>query len=359
MFCKRGRRGQSDSPQHVMVGLEAGLEHEYAGVEVQRRRRAQLRCGPLDLFRALLAVPDLVLQRVAPSFLVETVPDCVEMSIWQVKEVVYIVVHLNVPVQITALALEEGTVSSRVRPTTPFWMCELPRKVESSSVNGCLVSTEEPTMRPILIFLFLHKAIRKELDALHRLAMTFAIGKRTDIRPPLEHYHFLRSIYKHHFNAEDEVIFPTLDIRVKNVARTYSLEHKGETNLFDHLFELLSSNAKNDENFPRELASRTNAIQTSVSQHLAKEEEQVLPLLIEKVLVEEQATLVWQFLCSIPVTMMAEFLPWLSLSVSPDEHQDLRKCLRKSIPEKKLVKRQKAKVVEKKLVKRPKAKAEE
>ncbi|KAM1026479.1 hypothetical protein ACFX2I_039345 [Malus domestica] len=210
-------------------------------------------------------------------------------------------------------------------------------KVESSSVNGCLASTEEPTRRPILIFLFFHKAIRKELDALHRLAMAFATGKRTDIRPLLERYHFLRSIYKHHSNAEDEVIFPALDIRVKNVAQTYSLEHKGETNLFDHLFELLSSNAKNDENFPRELASCTGALQTSVSQHLAKEEEQVLPLLIEKFSVEEQAALVWQFLCSIPVNMMAEFLPWLSSSVSPDEHQDLQKCLRKIVPEEKLL----------------------
>lgn len=73
-----------------------------------------------------------------------------------------------------------------------------------------------------------------------------------------------------------QVIFPALDIRVKNVAQTYSLEHKGETNLFDNLFELLSSTTQNDESFPRELASCTGALQTSVSQHMAKEEEQVL-----------------------------------------------------------------------------------
>lgn len=73
-----------------------------------------------------------------------------------------------------------------------------------------------------------------------------------------------------------QVIFPALDIRVKNVAQTYSLEHKGESNLFDHLFELLTCNIQNDENFPRELASCTGALQTSISQHMAKEEEQVL-----------------------------------------------------------------------------------
>lgn len=71
------------------------------------------------------------------------------------------------------------------------------------------------------------------------------------------------------------MIFPALDIRVKNVAQTYSLEHKGESNLFDNLFELLTRNVQNDENFPRELASCTGALQTSISQHMAKEEEQV------------------------------------------------------------------------------------
>ncbi|KAJ7970359.1 Zinc finger protein [Quillaja saponaria] len=204
----------------------------------------------------------------------------------------------------------------------------------SATSNGLKCSQLES---PILIFLFFHKAIRNELDALHRLAMAFATGNRSDIRPLFDRYHFLRSIYKHHSNAEDEVIFPALDIRVKNVAHTYSLEHKGESNLFDHLFEVLNSNVQNDESFPRELASCTGALQTSVSQHMAKEEEQVFPLLVEKFSLEEQASLVWQFLCSIPVNMMAEFLPWLSTSMSPDESEDLQKCLSKIVPEEKLL----------------------
>ncbi|XP_054812756.1 zinc finger protein BRUTUS-like isoform X2 [Prosopis cineraria] len=63
----------------------------------------------------------------------------------------------------------------------------------------------------------------------------------------------------------------------------------------------------------------------------------VFPLLIEKFSLEEQACLVWQFLCSIPVNMMAVFLPWLSASISPDESQDLRKCLGKIVPQEKLL----------------------
>ena len=62
---------------------------------------------------------------------------------------------------------------------------------------------------------------------------------------------------------------------MKNVAGTYSLEHKGENDLFEHLFALLQLDVQNDDAIRRELASCTGAIQTSVTQHMSKEEEQV------------------------------------------------------------------------------------
>ncbi|OIT05344.1 PREDICTED: zinc finger protein BRUTUS [Nicotiana attenuata] len=211
--------------------------------------------------------------------------------------------------------------------------------VDSSTSASSGVLDKESTKQdsPILFFLFFHKAIRLELDALHRSALAYATGQLADIQPLLKRYRFLRSVYKHHSHAEDEVIFPALDIRVKNVAQTYSLEHKGESDLFDHLFELLNSEKHNYESFPRELASCTGALQTSVCQHMSKEEEQVFPLLIEKFSNDEQASLVWQFLCSIPVYMMKKFLPWLSSSISPDELKSMHKCLSMIIPKEKLL----------------------
>ncbi|KAL0408886.1 UNVERIFIED_CONTAM: Zinc finger protein BRUTUS [Sesamum radiatum] len=337
--------------------------------------------------------------------------------------------------------------------------------VDQSSHSAAALSVSSP----IRIFLFFHKAIRSELDGIHRSAMALAMnGGGGDIKQLMEKCHFLRSIYKHHSNAEDEVIFPALDIRVKNVARTYSLEHEGESLLFDQLFSLLDNDTRNEESYKRELASCTGALQTSISQHMSKEEEQqldiniftlgyshphlkllrtmkskqngliygwymggcsegafysflccfslgvfilnnlydaesiatrytgglhhplyervsseeiywrkildslhylmsnarhgslifpvhilertvpgvlirvsfiwqVFPLLNEKFSFEEQASLVWQFLCSIPVNMMAEFLPWLSSSISPDERLDMRKCLHRIIPDEKLL----------------------
>jgi len=53
--------------------------------------------------------------------------------------------------------------------------------------------------------------------------------------------------------------FPALDIRVKNVAGTYSLEHKGESDLFSQLFALLQLDKR-------------------LRQHTSKDEEHVAPL---------------------------------------------------------------------------------
>ncbi|XP_013585922.1 PREDICTED: uncharacterized protein LOC106294801 isoform X2 [Brassica oleracea var. oleracea] len=196
---------------------------------------------------------------------------------------------------------------------------------------------EAEEISPILIFLFFHKAVCSELESLHRLALEFATGHHVDLRLLRERYRFLRSIYKHHCNAEDEVIFSALDIRVKNVAQTYSLEHQGEGTLFDHLFELLNSATEIDESYRRELASSTGALKTSVSQHLAKEQKQVFPLLIEKFKHEEQAYIVWRFLCSIPVNMLAVFLPWLASANSIDESKEKQMCLSKIVPGEKLL----------------------
>ena len=83
-------------------------------------------------------------------------------------------------------------------------------KVDSSSpspsINGGDRLKSSTQKSSFLIFLLFHKAIRKELDVLHQLAKAFATGKCSDIHSLLKRYHFLRLIYKHHSNAEDEVI---------------------------------------------------------------------------------------------------------------------------------------------------------
>lgn len=73
-----------------------------------------------------------------------------------------------------------------------------------------------------------------------------------------------------------QVIFAAVDARVKNIAETYLIQHQNQKLVFDHLLKLVISSIQNEESFPsKELVSFTGALQTLVSQCMAKEEDQV------------------------------------------------------------------------------------
>jgi hypothetical protein len=77
-----------------------------------------------------------------------------------------------------------------------------------------------------------------------------------------------------------QVIFLALDVHVKNVACTYSLEHESIDDLFDSIFHclevLLEEKKINISKAFQELICSISTIQTSICQHMLKEEEQVL-----------------------------------------------------------------------------------
>ncbi|MCO5564443.1 hypothetical protein L7F22_018104 [Adiantum nelumboides] len=137
-------------------------------------------------------------------------------------------------------------------------------------------------------------------------------------------------------DSDVEVIFPALDRRVKNIAQTYSLEHKEESNLFDQMLVLLNSAIKEELNpsqkLRRDLICCTEAIQTTLCKHMSKEEEQVFPLLMELLSYEEQSALVWQFICSIPVNLMENFLPWLASCLTDGEREEMIACVHNVVP---------------------------
>lgn len=75
-----------------------------------------------------------------------------------------------------------------------------------------------------------------------------------------------------------QIIFHALDVHVKNVACTYSLEHESIGALFDSIFHCLDLLVEDDNNISnqfQELVCCICTIQTSICQNMLKEEEQV------------------------------------------------------------------------------------
>ncbi|CAI8609987.1 unnamed protein product [Vicia faba] len=150
-----------------------------------------------------------------------------------------------------------------------------------------------------------------------------------------QRFQFVRLALKYHCAAEDEIIFHALDAHVKNVVCTYSLEHNSADGLFVsilHFLDELMGSSHNISNLFRELVYCIDILQTSIYQHMLKEEEQVFPLLIQNLSTKEQASLVWQFICSVPIMLLEEVLPWMLSFLSADKQAEVTQCFNEIAP---------------------------
>ncbi|XP_052182286.1 zinc finger protein BRUTUS-like At1g74770 isoform X2 [Diospyros lotus] len=217
----------------------------------------------------------------------------------------------------------------------------------------CPPEKEQPSLQPlssvklwdapILLLVYFHKAFRAELADLHRMALAAlerGSGSRDLILDLRGRFEFFKLVYKYHTAAEDQLIFLALDFQVKNVVCTYSLEHKGIDDLFDPVSDCLNVLTGREGNTSKqfqELVFCISTIQTSICQHMLKEEKQVLPLLMQQFSSEEQALLIWRLLCCVPILLMQEFLPWLTSFLSLDEQEEILHCIREVIPRERLL----------------------
>jgi zinc finger-like protein len=62
---------------------------------------------------------------------------------------------------------------------------------------------------------------------------------------------------------------------------------------------------------------------------------QVFPLLMQKFSSKEQGSLVWQFICSVPIMLIEDIFPWMISFLSPEEQVDVTRCIKEIVPREK------------------------
>lgn len=60
---------------------------------------------------------------------------------------------------------------------------------------------------------------------------------------------------------------------------------------------------------------------------------QIFPLLMQQFSKEEQASLMWQFMCSVPIMLLKDFLPWIVSFLSPEEREHIASCVKDIVPQ--------------------------
>ena len=163
----------------------------------------------------------------------------------------------------------------------------------------------------------------------HSLTQSLLVVLRT---VPLQ-YKFLEFVYKYHSTIEDEVLYPALESKIKNVTLAYSVEHEDEELLLEGLSALLAQaggDGDGDEQkiediggFVHGLARKVEEVDTTLRKHLDKEEAQLLPLLRDEFTIQEQSELVVQFMCCVPVSEMTRMMKWLFRSLDRGQRHGL------------------------------------
>ncbi|DBB01633.1 hypothetical protein WJX77_010630 [Trebouxia sp. C0004] len=201
------------------------------------------------------------------------------------------------------------------------------------NANCCSVPKVSTSSHPPINFFYshFHNSIRNELDTLSHSVSLLTSAAQEDVHESLSalknRYRFLEQVYKYHSSVEDEVVYPALDAKVKNVTSAYSVEHEDEERLFEQLSALLSIAVRQDGRQRaatlRQLECKIEEVHTTLRKHLAKEEEQLFPLLLKHFTFAEQAELVAQFLCCIPLATVEVVLAWLKPVVPEEEQAEL------------------------------------
>ncbi|KAH9624446.1 hypothetical protein KSS87_008876 [Heliosperma pusillum] len=183
---------------------------------------------------------------------------------------------------------------------------------------------------PANLLLFFHKAFRRELTELRRVVMEEAAGacdsRELNLVELKARVEFFRNVYKYHCSAESQVLFLALDERVGNITCAYHLQHYSTDSMFESVLSCLDRLGWATQDL-QELVTNIGTLRDSICQHMVKEEKQVFPLLTSCFSSEEQASLVWQFICSFPVMLLEDVFPWLASLLPPEERLDLMDCI--------------------------------
>ena len=202
---------------------------------------------------------------------------------------------------------------------------------EGSDREAVIEVPERPPLRTIAN---IHRSIDLSLQSFIQEARDLVRQPDIDgdhIVSLLEKHRFLKDVCRFHMLSEEEIVFP--------VASSYldigscHLEHLDEGALFDDLGRLLTdvrSTARRGSVKSKELLDEVitcaEAMRENLGSHMLREEQEIIPLLQEKLGSVEQCLIVWQMLTMMPLRLLERVMPWMSSATRVVGHTRVR-CL--------------------------------
>eukprot|EP00210_Caulerpa_lentillifera_P007734 g7380.t1 len=226
------------------------------------------------------------------------------------------------------------------------WMEPSPEAIASKGGNEeveCddvdLETSNEEDRAPLGQIANFHRSIGNCLDTFILDAKAVLNSEIAGVRmePLLAKHRFLKDVCRFHMLSEEEIMFPALSQYTTNSSSEFDkchIEHTNEGVWFDDLGRLLTdarSTARRGSKEAKDLLNRAiihaEDLRSNLGSHMLREEQEVFPLLQEKLDLNEQCLMVWRTLKMMPLRLLERVMPWISSQLSESEYRGLQIAL--------------------------------
>lgn len=210
--------------------------------------------------------------------------------------------------------------------------------------------------RPIDTIFKFHKAIRKDLEYLDVESGKLNDCDETFLHQFIGRFRLLWGLYRAHSNAEDDIVFPALESKeaLHNVSHSYTLDHKQEEKLFEHISRVLSElsylheslqkaksnrdssessmefsaanridNTRKYNELSTKLQGMCKSIKVTLDHHIFREELELWPLFDRHFSVDEQDKIIGRIIGTTGAEVLQSMLPWVTSALTQDEQNKM------------------------------------
>ena len=189
---------------------------------------------------------------------------------------------------------------------------------------------------PLYSLAHIHKVIRTMLDGLEQAAGGVDWGNAEQVGGLHGHFGMVNQILREHLQHEDEIFFPALERTAGHIASDYRHDHESDKAALTGLGELLAqvSGATDKQAVGRRIYREAVALNANQSHHMDKEEQVVVPLMVEKVGLDEQWEMLREVYSRLPVEDFEQMIPGMMSILDQDEREaELRTEMRAMKPD--------------------------
>jgi hemerythrin-like domain-containing protein len=179
---------------------------------------------------------------------------------------------------------------------------------------------------PLDAITVIHRAFRLDMYAIDNAAYKAATGEG-NLSTAMDRLRFFSEILLWHAEAEEEAVFPGMDRVAPLVTRAYSIDHRE----LDTMTEDLAKMSVASDTL---IAARATAALTAhLKIHLDKEDAHLYPILRERILADEQASIVGTMAQKIPPDRMPEVVRWMFPLLGHDDRETMTRVWMALMPE--------------------------